>query len=111
MAAPTLIRLMPSRTPINHAAVTGRLAQRIKDSRIPISPLPSTQPHFENGRQREDDLRDTFDHEEDDEEQRDRHHPLCWVAEEQKADEHMTEICPPLWHHPTDEHPSRSRLP
>src|SRR3954464_7824269 len=50
MAAPTLIRLMPSRTPISHRAVTGRFAHRIRASRIPTSPLASTQPQFGKGR-------------------------------------------------------------
>ena len=41
---------MPSRSPTSHSAVTGRFAHRISESRIPTSPLASTQPQLGKGR-------------------------------------------------------------
>src|SRR4030095_2180720 len=81
---------MPSRKPISHTAVTGRLAQRTNASAMPTSPLARSQPQLGkvSDRQSKDDLRDTLHHEEDDKEQRDRQHPLRRITQEQKSHEH-----------------------
>src|SRR5262245_13976584 len=49
-AAPSLMSCMPSRAPSSQRAVTGVLAKRKNESRIPKIPLTITQPQFGRGR-------------------------------------------------------------